>query len=334
MKNRKNIAIFAIVAAVTITIVALALNRTNRTASGNDHSDHSESGHDGKKDAHGEAGHGESEGLIDLSDDQIAAAGIATDTVKSGSLRTEIALPAEVKLNADNVAHIFPRFSGVVKQVQKSVGDRVKKGEVLATIESNESLNNYQIRSLIDGTIIERHIALGEMIRDDAECFVVADISTVWIDISVYPRDLPKVREGSAVRVVASNMGVEAEGSVTYLNPVVSEHTRTALARVKMPNPDNKWRPGTFVTAYVTSASVDVPLAIQREAIQTIGGKPTVFVETDSGAFRAQTVEIGRTTSREVEVMSGLSLGTTYVTKGSFVLKAELGKSEAGHSHD
>jgi cobalt-zinc-cadmium efflux system membrane fusion protein len=316
---------------VGLAVTRQAAKPTEKTASQTEeHAGGDEHAHaEGEKDEHEET-----EGLVELGDDQIEAAGIELATASAGSIKKEISFPGEVKLNADNVAHIFPRFAGVVRQVRKAVGDRVRKGEVLAVVESNESLNNYEIRSLIDGTIIERHVTLGEMIREDAECFVVADLSTVWVDINVYPKDLPLVRQGNVVRVSASNTEPEAEGKISYVAPVVSDHTRTATARVVLPNQDSAWRPGTFVTARVASSSVDVPLVVARDAIQTIAGAPSVFVETESGAFRAQTVTLGRKSDKEIEIVSGLKVGERYVTKGTFILKAELGKSEAGHNHD
>jgi cobalt-zinc-cadmium efflux system membrane fusion protein len=163
---------------------------------------------------------------------------------------------------------------------------------------------------------------------------VVADLSTVWVDINVYPKDLEHVRPGNIVRVEASNIKRETEGKISFIGPVVSEHTRTAVARVVLPNPENVWRPGMFVTAQVATASVEAALVVTREAIQTIEGKPSVFVETETGAFRAQAVTLGRKSERDVEISSGLKAGDKYVSKGTFVLKAELGKAAAGHSHD
>lgn len=336
---KRNMVALSIVGVVLIGVAAaFAMNRP-QAAKLDAGSEHAEGKEHGKKDAHGHEegeadGHEEAEGQVELGDDQIQASGIEIATVGPGTISKEITFPAEVKLNADNVAHIFPRFAGIVRQVKKAVGDRVKKGDLLAVIESNESLNNYEVRSLIDGTIIQRHVTLGETIPADSECFVVADLSTVWIDINVYPKDLELVRPGNTVRVEASNIKREAEGKISFVGPVVSEHTRTAVARVVLPNPENVWRPGMFVTAQVATASVEAALVVTREAIQTIEGKPSVFVETETGAFRAQAVTLGRKSERDVEISSGLKAGDKYVSKGTFVLKAELGKAAAGHSHD
>lgn len=326
----KNIAIVAALVLGVVGIVVVISNKKSPATAPAKEEKAEKGGHEG----HGSEGEEGKEGVIELGDDQIEAAGIVLATAAPGALRTEAVFPAEVKLNADNVAHIFPRFTGVVKGVRKAIGDRVKKGDVLALVESNESLSNYEIRSLIDGTIIERHVTLGETIRDDAESFVVADLSSVWVDLNVYPKDLALVKKGNSVRIVAAAGEGEAEGKVAYVAPVVSEHTRTALARVIVPNPNGQWQPGTFVNAYVVSQAIEVPLVIARDAVQTINGATTVFVETESGGFRATVVGVGRRTNKEVEILSGLKNGDRYVAKGTFVLKAELGKAEAGHSHE
>ncbi len=338
MSRDRNILIGVVAAIGLAVLVAVLATKRDRgdnqptAEKGHDNHESEETGHARGGEADG--GHKETEGEVELGDDQTQAAGIELATAGPGTIGKEVVFPAEIKLNADNVAHIFPRFAGVIRQVRKTVGDNVKKGEVLAIIESNESLTNYEIKSLVDGTIIERHVTLGEMIREDAECFVVADLSSVWVDINVYPKDLPLVMQGSAVRVRTSNSEAETLGKVAFVGPIVSEHTRTALARVLLPNPDGAWKPGIFVTARVMANPVEVALVVTRDAIQTINGEPSVFVETETGAFRAQAVKLGRKSEKEIEVLAGMKSGDRYVAKGTFILKAELGKSEAEHSHD
>lgn len=290
--------------------------------------------HDKKQENKGELHHEGPENEVKLSPDQINNAGIEIASVNSGILKTEALFPAEIKLNADNVAHIFPRYSGIVRQVHKNVGDQVKKGDLLAVVESNESLSIYEIHSLIAGTIIARHATIGETIRDDAECFIIADLSTVWIDINIYPKDLPLVQLGSTVQFVIPNSMLKSESKISYIGPVLSEHTRTVLARVVLPNSSGQWRPGAFVTAHIVVNESAVPILVPLNAIQTIGGVTIIFVEVASGVFVARPVEVGRKSYNDAEILSGLKVDDKYVVKGTFILKAELGKSEAGHSHD
>jgi cobalt-zinc-cadmium efflux system membrane fusion protein len=235
-------------------------------------------------------------------------------------------LPGEVRPNLDRVAHIAARFPGIVGSVRKSLGDQVRAGEVLATIES-EQLSTYELRAAFDGTIIEKDVAPGEVITQDRAAFVLANLSTVWVTIRVFQEALPFVRVGQAVLVTTAEGGPEAEGRLSYLSPVVEGPARTATARVVLPNEDGTWRPGLFVTADLLDP-VGVPLAIERRAIQTFEGKPAVFV-VDGEEFVPREVSLGRAGRTRVEVLAGLSPGERYADTRSFLVKAELGKGEA-----
>jgi cobalt-zinc-cadmium efflux system membrane fusion protein len=154
----------------------------------------------------------------------------------------------------------------------------------------------------------------------------------VWVNFSAYPRDLAFVRPGQQVRIAAGDSIPDAQGSISYVAPVIDEQTRTALARTVLPNPNGAWRPGLFVTAIIEVGAADVPLLIPTEAVQTIEGKATVFVQTPEG-FEARPVTLGRANEAHVEVLSGLESGERYAATDTFILKAELAKGEATHQH-
>jgi cobalt-zinc-cadmium efflux system membrane fusion protein len=195
------------------------------------------------------------------------------------------------------------------------------------------SLTQFEVVAPFDGTVIEKHVTLGEALKDDSELFVVADLSTVWVDFSVHQKDLPKVRAGQAIAVSDGPGAAEASGSIAYVGPVVGEETRTAVARVVLPNEGGAWRPGLFVTGTVDVSEVKVPLAVASAAIQTVEEKPAVFVETEGG-FKAQAVEPGRSDRDETEIVKGLEPGQRYVAKGAFTLKAQLSKGAFGDGHN
>ena len=117
----------------------------------------------------------------------------------------------------------------------------------------------------------------------------------------------------------------------------MGEQTRSATARVALPRPSEAWRPGLFVTAEIAMAHADAAIVVADDAVQRVEGKEVVFVQ-EGDAFEARPVKLGRSGVGEgervvVEVLSGVSAGERYAGKNSFVLKAELGKSEAGHDH-
>lgn len=269
---------------------------------------------------------------VELSPEAIAASGIVVQGAGPAPIRVTLQLPGEVAPNADRLAHIVPRFPGIARTIHKSLGDPVQQDQVLAVIESNESLSPYEVKSLISGTVIERHITHGEFVRDDGDIFVIADLSTVWVNLTVYPRDLERVRAHQRVVIRSATGGRAADGVIDYIGPVLGEPTRAATARVTLANPKRTWRPGMFVTADVVLSEHTVAVAVEAGAIQHLEGKDVVFVEED-GRFEARPVEVGPGDGRLVEIRSGLKTGERYVASGSFILKSELLKSEAGHEH-
>jgi cobalt-zinc-cadmium efflux system membrane fusion protein len=273
-------------------------------------------------------------GSIRLSEAQMAEFGIELEEAGAGRIALTIELPGEVHPNQDQLAHLVPRFGGIVKEVRKRVGDPVKAGEVLALIESSESLASYALKSLIDGTVIAKHITRGEAVSSESEAFVVADLSSVWVDLSVYQKDLDRVRVGQPVAIARGHAAPGAEGVISYVAPVVDEQTRTATARVVLSNSEGAWRPGLFVTGAVTVDSADVPVSVPRNAVQTLDGKTIVFALGSDG-LEPRPVRLGRSDGQRVEILDGLSPGDRIVSRGGFTLKSELEKAgfEAGHGH-
>lgn len=271
------------------------------------------------------------DGVVRLKAEQLTAIGVTLAVAGPGKIDHGVELLGEVRPNGDMLAHIVPRFPGIVRQVRKSVGDNVQAGETLATIESNESLAPYELKTQLDGTVIERHITRGESVDREKQAFVIADLSTVWVDLAVYQKDLDHVRVGQNVRISTSPGLHEDEGTISYIAPIVDEPTRTAVARVLLPNPQRTWRPGVFVTARVLDPT-PAAIVVQRAALQNIGGRPSVFVEGEEG-FTAHPVTLGRTGETLVEVITGVEVGQRYAAANSFLLKAELGKGEAEHEH-
>jgi len=262
----------------------------------------------------------------------MAVSGIEIGEAGPGRIETVIELPGEVRPDRDRVAHVRARFPGVVLEVRRHIGDRVERGEALAIIESSQSLAPYSLAALIAGTVIAEEVARGDLASPDADAFMVADLSVVWVDLSVYQPDLARVRIGQRVVISTGPDRPTAEGEISYIAPILDERTRTGVARVVLPNPDRVWRPGLFVTARVTVDVTEAAVAVPREAVQNVADEPVVFVPTSDGLSPVP-IEIGRKDRRLVEVISGLSPGARFVSRGAFSLKSELEKArfEAGH---
>ncbi len=194
------------------------------------------------------------------------------------------------------------------------------------------SLTRYEVRAPIDGIVVEKHLAAGEAVKEDASIFTIADLSTVWAEMTIYPKDLGSVKLGQKVAVRASALNAEAEGKVSYVGSLIGEQTRSAKARVTLENPERSWRPGLFVTVEVVQDESEVPVAVSVDAIQTLREAKVVFGRFGE-FFEARPVELGRSDGKTVEVLSGLAPGTPYAASNSFVLKADLGKAGASHDH-
>lgn len=316
--------------------------------SGHDHEGHAHEGADGEKAPHKEAsgddhGHDEAEekdghgdahgrgGAPELSAEKLEHAGVTFTEIGPGHVDDGVQLLGTVHPDGDRLAHITPRFPGIIRESRRNVGDAVRAGDVLAVVESSESLSPYDLRTLIDGTIIEKHLTRGEAVDRDKQAFVVADLSSVWVELSVYQRDLDRVRIGDTVRVRAGEKGEAAEATIAYVTPGVDETMRTATARVVLPNPDGRWRIGTFIEAYVVSPH-EAALVVPTAAIQTLEGKSVVFV-AEGDRVEPRPVTLGHRGETLVEVLSGAAAGDRVATVNSFLLKAELGKAEAEHAH-
>ncbi len=190
----------------------------------------------------------------------------------------------------------------------------------------------YEMRAPFDGVVVEKHIVLGEAVKDDTEVFVVADLSSVWVNVRVYQKDLSVVHKGLPVVLSVGHSISMAKGKIAWVSPQIDEHTRTAKARVVLPNTDGHWRPGLFVTAKIAVDEIEVPLLVPKVALQTVEDRLSVFVKTDEG-FEPRPVMLGRSTEIYAEVTKGLQPGQQYVTKGAFTLKAELSKGAFGDGH-
>lgn len=195
-----------------------------------------------------------------------------------------------------------------------------------------KSLTRYEIHAPMDGTVIERNVAAGQTVAADAGLFTVADLSEVWVEVALHLQDVAHVATGQRATVISEALERSAEGTVSYLSPVLAEPARTALARVVLPNTDGAWRPGLFVRVRLVREETQVPVAVKETALQTFRDWQVVFIN-EGNQYEPVVVETGRRGGGRVEIVSGLQPGQRYVAEGSFVVKADILKSGAVHEH-
>jgi membrane fusion protein, heavy metal efflux system len=266
-----------------------------------------------------------------ISDVKLAAAGVVLAEAGAATLSDTLQFNGLLRANQEAVVQVTPRFPGIVRAIRKRIGDAAAKDETLASIESNQSLTVYELKAPISGTVIERQISLGEYASEQKPAFVVADLSSIWVDLSIYRQDLKRVRIGDEVLIDPEDGGGDIKGSISYVAPVGASDTQTALARVVLPNGDGRLRPGLFVTARLVLAKRNVAVAVRAGAIQTLENKTVVFVRENGDKIEARPVQLGEADQKFVEIKAGLSVGEHYVAENSFVVKAEMGKGEGDH---
>lgn len=265
---------------------------------------------------------------IVISDVKLAAGGVVLAQATAAVLSETLQLNGILRANQETVVQVTPRFPGIVRDIRKRIGDTVAKGDQLASVESNQSLMPYDLKAPISGTVIDRQISLGEYASEQKPAFVVADLSTIWVDLSVYRQEIKRVRLGDEVLIDPGDGHGEMRANISYVAPVGSNDTQTVLARVVLANEGGRLRPGLFVAARLVLARRGVPVAVRIGAIQTLDNKTVVFVR-EGDTIEARPVEIGESDARSAEIRAGLSAGERYVAENSFVVKAEMGKGEA-----
>ncbi|MFH1727855.1 MAG: efflux RND transporter periplasmic adaptor subunit [Pseudomonadota bacterium] len=275
---------------------------------------------------------------VHISDESVRLAKIKKEKVELRNLERKTTLLGEIGFNEDNFVTISPRFPGIVKKVLKNVGDSVKEGEVLAIIESNESLSNYNVISLISGQIIYKQLSLGEILTPDKVIYKIANLNDVWANFNVFEKDLNYIKKGQKILIRSNDNQKERMGIISYISPYLDKKNRTAIAKVVLDNKDHIWKPAIFVNGIIQSNIYKNKLpVIKLKAIQSINSIQKVFVPINNNEFKAIEIIIGEADGDYVHVKRGLKLNDEYVIEGSFELKSKLiteGLSEhAGHGH-
>jgi len=274
---------------------------------------------------------------IKLSSQAVKLAEIKMEKVFKTQLAKTIEMSGEVGFNEDRVANITPRYAGIARQVKKHLGEFVKKGDVLAVVEGNESLTKYNIVAPISGHIIEKNITIGEFLGEEEAIYVIADMKTVWVNCEVYPNIAQHLNIGAQVKINAVGMDLQTIGNISYLAPIFSEETRSSIARIEISSENMKWRPGMFIYASLEKASERKVPVVKKDAVQVLNDKNVIFIQEATNLFEPVEVELGMSDDNYAEIKSGLHLGDSYVSKGAFELKAKLVTSalgdHAGHGH-
>ena len=271
------------------------------------------------------------EGRTEIPAETAKAMGIETETTGPVTLNETRTFSGQVHTNPNLLSRVRPRFAGVVKSVRRELGDVVKAGDVLASVQSNESLQTYLVKAPINGLIVKRDIQVGES-TGNAPLFVIADLSKVWVELDIFSRDLDKVKRGQPVMVETLEGQAMRTGKVDWISPLTAHASQSVRARVEVDNTDGALRPGQFMRGHITIAEHKVDLAVRQSAIQAFRDFQVVYARFGN-IYEVRMLELGRSNSEWVEVIGGIKSGTTYVTSNSYLIKADIEKSGASHDH-
>jgi cobalt-zinc-cadmium efflux system membrane fusion protein len=183
-----------------------------------------------------------------------------------------------------------------------------------------------RLRSPISGKVVERGVSRGQSVEATHTAYRVADLSRLWVQLAVFERQLYAVQKGDAVDISVENDAQRTvRGSVAYVGDVIDPDTRTAPVRVVVESPEIPLRPGQSVLAQIhTSPKASGSLAVPREAVTSVDGKPTVFVAKEAYVVEPRQIAIGGQDGQRLEVLSALQEGEQIAKSGVFALKSEI----------
>jgi cobalt-zinc-cadmium efflux system membrane fusion protein len=270
------------------------------------------------------------EGRTEIPHEMASEAGVETERAGSAVIRETLVLTGRVQSDPNLLSRVRPRFPGVVEQVTVNLGEEVRAGQVLALIQSNESLQTYQVKAPIDGLIVRRDIQVGESTGDKI-LFIIEDLSRVWVELDVFASDLSRVAVGQPAEVETFD-DFKMQGSIEWVSPLAAHASQSVSIRVPLDNPEGHLRPGQFVRGTVTIQEHKVDLAVRQTALQAFRNFQVVFAQFDE-TYEVRMLKLGMGDDTWVEVLDGLAPGTEYVVSNSYLIKADIEKSGASHDH-
>lgn len=265
----------------------------------------------------------------------------AADAAKAGGVTTQIAGPAmlgetlpisgRVEITPEGQSEVVARYPGRVVSISAELGQRVRRGQVLARVESSESLQTYAVTAPIAGVVVKKNVTVGG-ITGNEPILVVADPTKLHAEFFLYPRDAERVRVGQPVEVVSLAGDHRIASQIEAILPTADLTNQTLIAHVHMPPPGEAWRPGLGVKGTVQVGATAAPLAVRTKAIQPFRDFEVVYAKVGD-TYEVRMLQIGRRTPEWTEVLGGLEPGTAYVVDGAFLIRADIEKSGASHDH-
>jgi cobalt-zinc-cadmium efflux system membrane fusion protein len=255
---------------------------------------------------------------------------IKTEVVGSATLHKTIKVYGKLVLPANAKRSIQARFEGEIKRMHVGLGEAVKQGQLLVTIESNESLNSLQIKSPIAGVISQQQANTGEQ-TGARTLLEITQTNTLIAELAVFPMDTPSVKQAAPVNLMVNGQEKVFSSVINGTRlPIRDDQARLFL--VKLDNADGHLSEGLFVTAQIEVETFEVPFAVKRVGLQSFRDFTVVYAKVGE-QYEVRMLDLGREAGEWVEVLGGIDIGTEYVTDNSYIIKADIEKSGASHDH-
>jgi membrane fusion protein, heavy metal efflux system len=271
------------------------------------------------------------EGRTTIAADTAQVMGIATSEAGPALLKEQLTLSGVIQADPARVSRVRARYAGIVREVAAQPWANVARGALLARVQSNESLQNYSIEAPIGGVIVEHRAQVGEATGEEP-LFTIIDLSRVWVELDVFQNDLARIADGQTVEIFDLDGRKLADGRVSRIAPLAIHGSQSVRARVVLDNASGVLRPGQFVSGRVTVGESQVALAVAKTGLQRFRDFDVVF-EQVGATYEVRMLELGRADATRVEVLAGLEAGARYVTRNSYLIKADIEKSGASHDH-
>lgn len=310
-----------------LIVLTLLLGACGSGEKSDDHGD--EHGHGNEAGAEPE--HESQEGRTTIAAETAKAMGIGVATAGPAVLREQLSLTGVIQADPGRVSRVRARYPGIVREISVQPWASVTRGSLLARVQSNESLQNYSVEAPISGVLVEHRAQVGEATGEDT-LFTIVDLSRVWVELDVFQNDLARIAENQAVEVFDLDNRKLADGHLSRIAPLAIHGSQSVRARVVLENASGALRPGQFVTGRVTIAEHSVALAVQKSGLQRSRDSDVVF-EQVGDTYQVRRLDLGRADATHIEVLGGLAAGASYVAQNSYLIKADVEKSGAGHDH-
>lgn len=272
------------------------------------------------------------EGRTEISAEAAKEAGITIGVVGPADITVELPLVGRLIQDSDQTIRVSARYPGMVKLVKKRLGDEVKKGELLAVIEGHASLNPFEVRAPLNGTVTKKNINAGENVMDQDGLFEITNLESLLVEWQASRDDLRQLQIGQPVVIDLGNGLEPLNTRISYIAPLSSPLSQAIAVRAPIPNPNRRIIPGLVARGKVQIDKKRVDTAVKKSALQTFRDWTVVFLQ-EGNTYEIRPLELGREDAEWVEVLAGIEAGQNYVMEGSFVVKADIGKTGATHDH-